>query len=154
MPNIRRAVVRGDHIFVVSGKVSNVEQFVVGGFEVNEKLDALAAYRRFPNQRLHQRADGQLTGNIIVNDEGKQHPLDGHSNFARRVENYIVGCNPIALSRPDEIRRGRRETLDFLRFLFRRSGFSPLRVLGRWRRMDEHEVIEMRDWLSSLKSSS
>ncbi len=36
MPNVREQVVRGDHLFFVSGKASGVPQYIVGGFEVPE----------------------------------------------------------------------------------------------------------------------
>ena len=39
-PDIRRQVRIGDHIFVVSGKVSNAKQFVMCGFEVVRKMNA------------------------------------------------------------------------------------------------------------------
>jgi hypothetical protein len=47
MPNVRKWVVIGDHVFVISGKVPGVQQYVVGGFEVAEKMHAIEAYRRF-----------------------------------------------------------------------------------------------------------
>ena len=69
-PDFRRQVKEGDHLFVISGKLPNVRQFVMGGFEVAEKIDAHQAYQIFPDQRLQLRDDGQLTGNIIVNADG------------------------------------------------------------------------------------
>jgi hypothetical protein len=54
VPNIRRAVVPGDHIFVISGKVAGVQQYVVGGFKVAEKISALTAFKRLPENRLHK----------------------------------------------------------------------------------------------------
>lgn len=65
-PDIRRRVVEGDHIFVVSGKIKDVPQYVIAGFEVDKKIDMLAAYSCFPHLRLREREDGQLTGNIIL----------------------------------------------------------------------------------------
>jgi hypothetical protein len=105
-PDFRRQVNVGDHLFVILGKLPNVRQLVMGGFEVLQKIDAQEAYQRFPDQRLQLREDGQLTGNIIVDENGAQHELDNHKSetFARRVPNYIVGANPIALIEPE---RGR-----------------------------------------------
>jgi hypothetical protein len=60
MPNIRRLVTRGDFIFVVSGRTPAVQQYVVGGFRVEERISALAAYDRFPENRLSLDHDGQL----------------------------------------------------------------------------------------------
>ena len=47
----------GSHLFVISGKLPNVRQFVMGGFEVAKKIDAQEAYRRFPDQHLRLRED-------------------------------------------------------------------------------------------------
>ena len=95
VPHIRRVVELGDYIFVISGRVPGERQFVVGGFEVREKIHALAAFKKYPENRLRVDQDGQLTGNIIINSKGEHHPLDDHENFERRVENYIVGGNPV-----------------------------------------------------------
>jgi hypothetical protein len=152
MPNIRRQVVPGDHIFVISGKVPGVSQYIVGGFEVADKVSALAAYRMFPDLRLRQMDDGQLTGNIIVDARGRQHPLDNHESFERRIQNYVIGRNPVVLTEEHEIARGREETMDILRSVLRRRGDTPRDVLGRWSRLDFRQVQELRDWLLSLKA--
>jgi hypothetical protein len=72
-PDIRKQLRIGDHIFTISGKVLGVKQFVMGGFEIDSKIPAAEAYKLFPDQRLRQLEDGQLTGNIIVNSRGEQH---------------------------------------------------------------------------------
>src|SRR5688572_14539987 len=89
MPNVRRLVVPGDHIFVVSGRVKNVQQYVVGGFKVAEKIDALAAYHRFPENRMKRSLGGEMEGNIITLPDGTQNPVDYHEGFAERVRNYV-----------------------------------------------------------------
>jgi hypothetical protein len=152
MPNIRRQVVAGDHIFVVSGKLPGVKQFIVGGFEVAEKIDAMVAYRRFPDLRLHIREDGQLDGNIIVTSRGTQHPLDSHSSFTNRIKNYIVGRDPLALTAPHEIAKGRAETVDILRDVFQKAGATPISIIGRCSKLSEDQVRELRDWLLSVKT--
>src|SRR5437868_2932856 len=88
-PDIRNQVRKGDHVFVVTGKVPGVAQVALGGFEVAEKISAVEAYERFPEQQLRQLPDGQVTGNVIVNADGKQHKLDHHDKdtFDRRIEN-------------------------------------------------------------------
>lgn len=151
MPNIRRLVVPGDRIFTMSGKTAGVQQFIIGGFEVAEKISALAAFRRFPEQRLRI-VDGQVTGNIIVDSRGRQHPLDHHENFANRVSNYIVGRDPIALTTRREIQQARAETLYVLRQLLRKNGDSPIKVMGRWCRFDEQQTRELTDWLLDIKN--
>jgi hypothetical protein len=152
MTNIRRQVVPGDYLFVISGKVPGVQQYIVGGFEVAEKITALKAYRMFPEHRLRSLDDGQPTGNIIVDAQGNQHPLDNHSSFERRIENYIVGRNPIVLTEPHEIARGREETLYVLRSIFRKNGAAPINIIGRCSKLDYKQIQELRDWLLSLKA--
>jgi hypothetical protein len=151
-PDIRKRVVPGDYIFVVSGKVAGVQQYVIGGFEVEEKIHAMAAFQRFPDQRLHL-SEGQLAGNIIVNSRGKQHKLDGHRGFERRIDNYIVGKNPIALTTPEQIARGRAETLDVLREIMMKPGRAPLNVIGRGSKLTQDQVLQLRDWLFSIKNA-
>ena len=78
-PHIRRAVTLGDYIFVVSGRIPGEKQFVVGGFEVQAKIDALAAFKKYPETDSGLTKKGRLKGNIIVNSEGNHHPLDDRS---------------------------------------------------------------------------
>src|SRR5262249_38913247 len=65
-PDIRERLAPGDHVYTISGRVPSAPQFVMGGFEIDAKIDAIQAYDRFPEQRLRFREDGQPTGNIIV----------------------------------------------------------------------------------------
>jgi hypothetical protein len=156
MPNIRRQVVEGDHIFVISGRIPTAPQYIIAGFEVAEKIDALAAYARFPDLRLHQTADGLVRGNIIVTPEGTQHPLDTHAaaTFANRIKNYVVGRNPIALRMPEEIARGRKETAAALRRVMHKRGAAPIDIIGRWSKLEEEQVIELNRWLLSIKNET
>jgi hypothetical protein len=124
-PDVRRQLKKGDHIFVISGKIPQANQFVMGGFEIDAKIPTLDAYKQFPELRLRQRDDGQLTGNIIVDDQGSQHSLDDHNSFNKRIENYVVGRNLLALDQPGEILRGRNETLDVLQDIMQKKCSSP-----------------------------
>jgi hypothetical protein len=156
-PDFRRQLRLGDHIFVISGKIPNVRQFVMGGFEVAEKIDAQEAYQRFPDQRLRLREDGQPTGNIIVDANGAQHPLDRHKpeTFGKRVPNYIVGTNSIALVEPAEIDLGREQTLDALREILKKSAGSPFEIVGHYgSQLTEEQVDQLRKWLQSLRTSA
>ena len=157
MPPIRRLVQAGDHVFVISGTTKGVQQYVVGGFQVAEKISALAAYKRFPENRLKMDANGKLVGNILVDSAGNQHPLDTHSsnNFARRVENYLVGINPVALETPEEVARGRSETLDRLSSILERPRANRvIDVMGRWAKLDEAQIMKTLDWLRGIKAQS
>jgi len=152
VPNIRRAVVEGDYIFVVSGRVEGARQFVVGGFRVAEKINALAAFRRFPQNRIHLARTGEVQGNIIVMSSGKHNPLDDHDNFAKRIENYIVGKDPVYLDRQNEYNAAREETLDVLGDVFGKRGRRIFDVIGRYRKMDERQVNKVLVWMRSIKS--
>jgi hypothetical protein len=151
-PDLRKRLQEGDHIFVISGRVLAHNQFVMGGFEVAAKISAQEAYTRFPELRLSQRPDGQLTGNIIVNGNGEQHELDDHNSFTTRIRNYIIGASPLILETSKEVALGREQTLAILRETLRRKGKTPIEVVGRWgSQLTERQVGELREWLSTLK---
>lgn len=151
-PDMREKLQKGDHIFVVSGKVRNVAQFVIGGFELEEKITAIEAYERFPEQRLVLLPNGQVSGNVIVAADGKQHPLDHHNQFERRIQNYLVGTNTIALLTLEEIAEGRRQTLEILRDVFELKGDSIRDLMGRNRNMSEKQVLKLRAHLDAIKN--
>ena len=153
VPNVRRNVEVGDYIFVVSGRSSGVRQFVVGGFKVAEKIDALAAFERFPEKRIALHDSGQIVGNVIVDKDGQQNPLDYHGNFERRVENYIVGRDPLAFQSDGEIESSRQGSLPALRNIFdREAAESIFQVIGRWRKMDEAQIEQLLDWIKKIKN--
>ena len=141
-PDIRKKLQEGDQIFVISGKIPDADQFVIGGFQIAEKISACEAYLRFPYLRLSERDDGQVTGNVIVNSRGKQHKLDHHKSFERRIENYVVGTNPIVLSTPAEVTEGRRRTLEILRDVFRKNGDTPRASLG-GSNLTENQILKL-----------
>ena len=154
-PDIRKRLSRGDHIFVVSGKVTGVDQFVMSGFEIDAKVDAVQAYERFPQHRLRMRSDGQLTGNIIVDVCGNQHKLDNHASFDSRIKNYILGTDPITLKTPAEIARGRAETLEALNEILQKKGHSAIQLVGRGgTELTESQIRALRDWLSSIRQGT
>jgi hypothetical protein len=158
MPNIRRFVTKGDWIFIISGKVAGAEQYVVGGLQVEEKIDALAAYHRFPENRLTMGSGGLVMGNVIVQADGTQHPLDHHSaeTFQDRVKNYVVGGSAIALSTPEEVDLGRQQTLGKLGDILerRRGANRVIDAMGRMSKLDEPQVMQMLDWLAGIKAAT
>lgn len=149
VPNIRRNVKVGDWIFAISGRVKGQQQFVVGGFRVAEKIDALAAYERFPENRVRRAPNGQLTGNVIVTPDGRQHPDDTHSNFERRLENYLVGDQPTVVAET-KFEDARAQTLPVLSRIFGRAGNRVFDVIGRARSMEMAQVDELRNWIAAL----
>jgi len=154
-PDIRKHLTPGDHIFVISGMIPNAKQFVMGGFEIDRKIDAREAYHLFPDLRLSLREDGQPTGNILVDAGGKQHPLDDHKHFDRRKANYVVGKNLIALNDNYEIQLGREQTLDALCEIFNKPGRKPIDIVGRFgKNLTEKEIIHLREWLTKIKTSN
>jgi hypothetical protein len=145
----------GDQIFVVSGRCSGAQQYVVGGFAVGGKITQLAAYSQFPENRQRRDEDGTLYGNVIVLPDGTQNPVDYHTNFKNRVDNYIIGQDPIVLETPDEVHRGRKETIAALKGILHVEGDSIFKLLGRGgRRLSGEQVEQMRRWLSGIKNAS
>lgn len=151
VPHIRRKVEPDDYIFAISGRVKGERQFIVGGFKVAEKIDALTAFARFPEYRMLQAPDGSVRGNIIVGADGQHAPIDTHSNFESRVENYVVGRDPIVLETPVQFDKARKQTLEVLRQLFGKDGDRVFDVIGRHRRMDEDQVKRLLNWMQSIK---
>ena len=154
-PDIRRQLEKGDHIYVISGRIPAANQYVMGGFEIELKIPALDAYAMLPDQRLYKREDGQLSGNIIVTSDGRQHEWDDHKGFDRRIKDYIVGTNPIALTTDDEIAEGRKQTLEALRDILHKKGNSPFAVVGRFgTKLTEDQALQLRKWLEGIKKAS
>lgn len=157
-PDVRKAIERGDWLFFVSGKLRRgPAQYVMGGFQVEQKMGAREARLQFPAQCLRKREDGQLDGNIIVDPSGDQDPLDTHGprGFESRIENYLVGAHAVQPVTPDEIAQCRLHTLDMLRRLFDNDGTSPFQIIGRGaRKLSEAQVASMLDWLYALKESA
>ena len=156
MPNIRRFVGLGDYIFVVSGSTAGVQQYVIGGMQVAEKISPLEAYARFPNLRLRKEADGRVKGNVVINADGSKHPLDNHraDTFAERVKNYVVGTNAVSLATPAEVALGRQQTLGKLGQVIGKSGNRPIDIMGRLSRLDQNQIGAIVDWLRGIKRSA
>jgi hypothetical protein len=150
VPNIRRVVEKGDWVFPISGRTSGYQPYVVGGFEVDEKIDALAAFHRFPEYRLRRDDTGQVVGNIIVDEQGHHHPLDDHKAFERRVRDYIVGKNGVQIAEPGKIEQARGETLSVLGEILNQPANRVSDLVPRWRRLGEQQVVALRDWLTTL----
>jgi hypothetical protein len=99
---------------------------------------------------VHIGRNDEKIGNIIIDQYGRQNPLDDHDNFEQRIDNYIVGRDPIVLVPPREIVRGRLETLDVLKRVLRKDGASPINVMDPRSRLDEDQIEEIRRVLSVL----
>lgn len=153
MTNLRQFVDPGDYLFVVSGRSRDVQQYIVGGMRVAEKIDALAAYGRFPENRLRVDNRGIVRGNIIIDAHGHQHELDHHKpeSFERRIRNYIVGDEAAALRTQAEIELGRQRSLQKLSEMFERPGNRAIDIMGRHRKLDEDQVHGLMDWIRGVK---
>lgn len=155
MTNIRRFVDVGNHIFVISGSTPGVQQYVVGGMQVAEKISALEAYNRFPQNRLRIE-DGKLIGNVIVDANGAKHNLDKHDlkSFENRAKNFIVGKNSISLDTVREVDLGRARTLEKLSEVFGKKGNRPIDIMGRWGKLSPDQSLDLRDWLTGIKKQA
>lgn len=154
MPNLRRAVMEDDWIFVVSGKIERFPQYVIGGMQVEEKISALEAFRRFPDNRLSISEGGRLSGNIIVDRRGKKHELDTHPDdgLDRRIQNFIVGRNPLRFESKREVARARDETLTLLQSVKGKKGNRPIDVIGRMSKLSDLQVQKILDWMAGIKA--
>tara|TARA_B100001146_G_scaffold224002_1_gene240216 strand:- start:2943 stop:3491 length:549 start_codon:yes stop_codon:yes gene_type:complete len=155
MPQIRRNVVVNDYIFSISGRAKGVSQYLVGGFQVKDKINALLAREKFPQYRQVQNDDGSLSGNIIVDENGNQNPYDYHNgDFEKRIENYIIGKNPIYFDNEADIEKARgNATIEILQDIFNKEGNKPHDIIGRWRRLDEKQIQKLINWMEHIKQS-
>lgn len=153
VPNLRRFVTKGDWLFVVSGRRSNLAQYLIGGLQVEEKITALAAYQRFPQYRLQRDAQGNTTGNIPVDASGNKHPLDTHplDGFDRRVQNYLVGARSVQLQTEREIEVGRERTLRFLSEIRQKAANRVFDTIGRASKLSDDEVEKVLKWFDEVK---
>lgn len=154
-PDLRRLVQLGGEIFVISGSMGkSVKQYVVGGFEVDSKLESqLAAYDQFPENRLQFDENGRRQGNIIVTADGEHDPRDDHTNFDRRIRNYLVGTNPVILETAEEVASGREHSLRILAEVFDRPHARSVReIVGRMRKLSDAQADRLRCALLELKS--
>lgn len=154
MPNVRRWAAVGDWIFIVTGRIPEADQYLIGGLQVAEKIHALEAYERLPQNRLRRDPQGRVTGNIIVRPDGSHDPLDWHagSGFKERAENFIIGGDSLALTTAAEVEIGRRETLPLLAGIKRRSeARRVIDAIGRMSRLDALETRAVIKWLEDVK---
>jgi hypothetical protein len=151
MPNIRRAVEKGDYIFSISGRMKDVTQYVVGGFRVDEKINALAAYSRFPENRMNIGEDGLLKGNIIIDSKGNHLEIDYHSNHLKRIENYIIGKDPIVIAGEKQVKKAREETLLMLNSIFGKKEDAIHKIIGRWRKLDNSQINDLVSWMKQIR---
>lgn len=151
MPNIRKAVTQGDFIFSISGRIKGANQYIVGGFKVEEKINALVAYTRFPENRMKLIDDGSVRGNIIIDEKGNHLPFDYHTNHEKRVENYIVGTDPVYFTTPNQIEKARKQSLDVMNMIFQKNETEISKVLGRWRKLDNKQISDLLSWMEDIK---
>ncbi|WAJ30095.1 hypothetical protein [Antarcticirhabdus aurantiaca] len=143
VPNIREHVEVGDWVFALSGRVPDKVPYIVGGFKVDEKIDALEAHARFPDYRLVQDENGHIAGNIIVNADGEHHPLDDHSNFERRRSNYLVGRESVYARNAEQAEKMRSRTHNIIENVFEKKANRAFDIVGRWRRVDAAQIQTM-----------
>jgi hypothetical protein len=151
-PDLRRMVTPGDHIFVISGsRGRSIPQYVIGGMQIDEKLDdQLEALRRLPQNVL--RFDGrQRSGNIIALPDGTQHPRDDHDKFEKRIKNYVLGKDAVVLETPKEVEIGRNRSVGILSSLFGVEGRRMQQVVGRGRKLSPAQVDQLRRALDDIK---
>lgn len=156
MPNLRRQLEKGDWIFVISGRKPALAQYIIGGIRVEDRIDALIAYKRYPENRLRVDANGVVQGNIPVDARGRKHPLDHHSatRFEERVKNYLVGDKVVRLQSPAEVAIGRERTLPFLAGMKGKPGNRVVDIIGRSSQLSMPEVEQTLEWFDTVKRAA
>lgn len=152
-PDIRRVVEKGDWIFVISGRKKNLSQYLIGGLRVEEKIDAIAAYNRLPENRMHLDEGGHALGNIPVDSDGRQHRLDAHSpdGFEKRAQNYIIGDRSVELLTPEEVSLAREQTLRLMAEIRGKDGNRLIDIMGRQVKISPEKVERVLDWFGTVK---
>jgi hypothetical protein len=154
-PDLRRYLQKGDHIFVVSGATKGFAQYMIGGFEVDHKIDQIRAFHEFPDNRLHFDKSSQRFGNIIVNANGEHDARDHHDKLERRIQNYLIGTKPVVIDTPSEIFLARDRTLPILREMFNKPNAKRVsEVIGRNKRLNDKQVENLISALNSLKAEA
>jgi hypothetical protein len=152
-PDLRRQVRPGDRIFVISGTIRGVSQYIIGGFDVSDKLsDQIEAYEQFPEHRLQCDEHGNKFGNIIVTANGEHDPRDHHGGFEQRIKNYLIGENQIVLETEREVKLGRERSPIILGDLFGRQDVQKVRdVVPRYRKLTDMQSDRLVEALQNLK---
>lgn len=156
-PDLRKLVKQGDYLFVLSGKIKGVSQYLIGGLEVDEKIDSIIALERFPENSLKVLPGGNKSGNLIITPTGDRSPLDHHSadSFEKRVKNFVVARDAIYLDSDQEAEIGRERTLDMLRRVFNApKAKSVHEIIYRNRVLDEKQVKMLLDALGAIKGDA
>lgn len=156
VPNLRRLVEPGDWIFVISGMKRNLQQYMIGGLRVSERIDAIAAYQRLPNNRMHRDGNGNILGNIPVDSSGLQHNLDGHKSdgFETRIQNYIIGDRSLHIKSSAEVELARKQTLAVISRIKEKQGNRIIDVMGRHAKLNSQDVENIIDWLTEIKQTA
>jgi hypothetical protein len=157
-PDLRKRVRQGDAIFVLSGRIkaAGVSQYLIGGLSVDQKIDALLARDRFPENTL-KIIEGEKIGNVIVTAAGEQDPLDHHPahNFKERIKNYIVAKDAIYLDGEKAVELGRERTLDILRRVFDKPRAKTVHeLIHRNRVLDEKQIQMLLNALQAIKTDA
>lgn len=151
-PDIRRRLDVGDYIFAISGKVIDVRQHVVGGFQIDQKIDQLTAFNRFPENRLQIAENGSILGNVIIDGQGNHISFDKHTNFENRLKNYLVGKNPVYFDNQQEINAAKAESLEIINSIFEKKENSIFNVVGRFgKKMNDSQVQVLLEWMNKIK---
>ncbi|SEO14105.1 hypothetical protein [Mucilaginibacter sp. OK283] len=151
-PDIRNRVERGDYIFSISGRVIDVKPHIVGAFSVDDKINALAAFQRFPENRMQLDENGIYHGNVIVDANGKPLEFDYHKNQERRIENYIIGKDSIYFEEAEQIKKAKDETVSVLNDIFGKNEDKVHKIIGRCRKLDSSQVNDLLSWMNRIKA--
>jgi len=149
--DFRGVMSKGDYIFFVLPKKTDLPQMVYGYFKIADHIDHLTAYHLFPNKRMRET---NPNGNIIVNADGTYNQLDGGahlSRFNQIKKHYIVGeIRDHCFLKPVHIRRLAPLFLNTLNNIFNCDKNEIIKILTRKGRiLNESQIYMLMNWLKN-----
>jgi hypothetical protein len=149
--DFRRVVKKGDYIFFVLPKKSELPQMIYGYLRVLEKITHIEAYHR-PELRHKRMANKNPNGNIIVDADGNYNRFDKgvhKDRFEQIKQYYVVGDRRESeFLTEDHIKQFAPEFLAVLNATFGTHNDSVFGIIGRkGRRLTEKQVANLLTWL-------
>ena len=153
-PDMRKVVQKGDYVFFVLGKESNLHQMIFAYILVDEIITHEEAFHRRSLRRKRMTGKKNTEGNIIVNADGSYNKNDKGRHFSKfeKIKNEYVIAN-MKCSRvlnPAYIKSKSPDFMNILRTIFGKNGVIPNDIIstkGKWR-MSEGQVNQLLKWLN------
>ena len=149
----RRVIRKGDYIFFVLPKASELPQMIYGYFRVKDKITHVQAFNR-PELASKRMGNKNPNGNIIVDVNGQYDRFDGGAHkdrFDKIKLYYVIGDESKSeFLAEKKIRQLAPGFLNALNEIFESKANSVFEVIWRsGRRMSKKKVNQLLAWLHS-----